>query len=240
MTKVIKNPSRKANQFLGKREFYQPEYVKLGIDAPKPNVVPKEDFEYAFSKRKTLLSSSKKAEEPSKHEDRMRKYKGPMVNSGGNHEHTWHPVAQYFDEETIPLEQVDEEIYPWDKDKDYADLEQEEKKSFSEKINYNEVASTEDYDQDLTDEMNSESKQNKYLKYSEIKKSIKNLQSVPVEGYCISVHGNVVYISETLAEVEAMLEYVLFDQKSPLGDVSIEDISVFKKLSIRAGVVVRE
>lgn len=53
--------------------------------------------------------------------------------------------------------------------------------------------------------------------------------------YCVIIGGDIVYSSESIKEVEDILEMILFDNKS----VSSKEISVFKKLDFKVGVSVR-
>ncbi|HVI41870.1 MAG TPA: hypothetical protein VM577_14565 [Anaerovoracaceae bacterium] len=230
-TDLIKNPARQLNQ-MAKRERYVPNYVKMGLETPQPAKVPNSDFEYAFNKRKPFVTSSggkKENETPklpnvavvSASSNRRSVPKQVMVSSGFSHEHTWHPVAKFYDEETIPEGQVDMDEFPWQEE------EETDENVGAERISYDEV------EVEQRQPMKSGSEAPKSAKYHQL--------SALEEGeYCIAVDGNIVHISSSLVEIEDMVEYILFDQNSPLGDISVESVSVFKRMSVKAGILVKD
>lgn len=240
---VIRNPARRLGQVIGKVEKYQPEHVKMGLEPAEPAQVPDTDFRYAFNKRKQFVTSSKgpspSAPRPTKVEvmaaqemPRNREVpKQVRVSSGFNHEHTWRPTAEFFDEETLPPEAVNEEWYPAE-GKDNAALDEEAQQFATEQIKYDDLDFPEAKAPPPRAPQPKAVPQEKSKKYH-------HLLDLTAEQYCISVEGNIVYIADDLEQVENMVEYILFDQESPLGDISIESIAVFKRLALKAGVVVK-
>lgn len=214
-----------------KREKYQPEYVRLGLEPPEVLPVKDTDFRYAFSKRKDFVTSSdgKKDNPVEPPRVAVNAYKEQKeiprqmqnVNSGFNHEHTWIPTAEYYDEETIPPDAVNEELYPYE-GKTNQQLDEESSKVASGSINYDEVKLP----------------QERVVKQDN--RQYHRLLDLTENQYCIAVDGNIVHISEDLNQIENMVEYILFDSESPLGDVSIESIAVFRRLSLKAGILVVE
>lgn len=241
---VIRNPARRLSQIIGRVEKYQPEHVKMGIDPVEPAHVSDDDFRYAFNKRKQFVTSSKgpnpsvakpiaKVEVMAAQEmPRNREVpKQVRVSSGFNHEHTWRPTAEFYDEETLPPDAVNEEWYQAE-GKDNTTLDEEAKQFSTEQIKYDDLNFPKEKAIPRARQQKAAS-QEKSKKYH-------HLLDLTSEQYCIAVEGNIVFITDDLDQLENMVEYVLFDQESPLGDVSIENIAVFKRLSLKAGVVVKE
>jgi hypothetical protein len=255
-TPVIPNPARKLNKPV-KQERYMPEYVKLGIDPIKPAKVSSADFLYARDRRKPMVTSSSKEQAPKQQAPAQlqkpfklieNKYP-PQVNvrSGFNHEHTWRPTAQFYDEETG--QQNDQEGYV-DESVSYEELQAEEATVTSEKIRFDKIE--DDFNNAVKPELKTmsweegihEAKANPWLEEeAEAPSSLSshdslNINAVNQGEYFILINNQIIDISASLVETEQMVEKILFDESS--ADISAEDVKVFKRCSIKAGVVIKE
>jgi hypothetical protein len=250
---IITNPKRNVNTNPQKTESYQPEYVRLGLDPIKPAKVPSEDFQYAFGKRKPFITSSKKdphmagkkphmndklATPPSISSDKFPSQ--IKISSGFNHEHTWRPTAAYYDEETIPIDQVSkEDVEEFSKLESvtFDELESKEKEIKTKPIKFDEVEDETQFD-DMIGELSFKSDPiaNKQKKEPDL-----NIDDIKNNQYCVIVRGVIVRVTSSLEEIEHIVESILFNEYDQVeDDVSVDDIIVFKRLSIKAGVVIKE
>lgn len=239
---IFTNPARKLNKTLRKQEAYQPEYVRLGLEPGKPRKVSSEDFQYAFNKRKetSLLSKTTDKKDPL-----PRKYPPQVkVSSGFNHEHTWRPTAEFYDEETLSVEQADkEDLFCLDEYASTEELEAQEESEKSVPIKFDEVKLENKKAPKLPSKTTLPTKVVKEEEYEEDEeKEIEedySVDSVKNNQYCVIVRGEIVCISPSLEEIEYTVENILFNSLAE-DDISVDDIMVFKRLSVRAGVVVKE
>lgn len=254
---IFTNPARKLNKTLRKQEAYQPEYVRLGLEPGKPAKVSSEDFQYAFNKRKPFVTSSKGPKETNllpkttdKKDPLPRKYPPQVkVSSGFNHEHTWRPTAEFYDEETLSVEQVDKEDLSWlDESVSTEELEAQEESEKSASIKFDEVKLENKKASKLPSKTPLPTKVIKEEEYEEEEyeedeeREIEedySVDSVKNNQYCVIVRGETVCISPSLEEIEYTVENILFNSLVE-DDISVDDIMVFKRLSVRAGVVVKE
>lgn len=212
---VVKNPARKFNAMMGRREPYQPEYMRLGLDPVVTENNNNADFQYAHMKRQNMIGKKQQEE---KRKPQLNIPKQVMVNSGTNHEHTWHPITPRYEEETLPQKSTPQ----WEVS-DMKQLEDEENDASFGSIRYNEIP----------DPPNQEASPSS-------KEELLSLEDVAPEEYCVIVDNKILLSTDDLETIESFIDYLLFDSRCPLQDVSAESIFVFKRLVLKTGIIIKE
>lgn len=229
MEKYFRNPNRKAHS--KKIEKYVPENIRLGVNIPPPAEVSPSDFKYAFDKSKADMANKlrREAAGPIKQPEpkRVRIYKEseqPYVNID---QQPTRQVSGRFPKQLKVNSGFGHE-HTWHPDpleeneQSFQELENEERVISSRKFNYNDIPFPQEEEKLSVEDINSST-----------------LSNLEINRYFISIENEIIFSSPSLLEIEEMLDYILFDADSPLGDVSVEDISVFKKLEVKTGIVVK-
>lgn len=219
---IIKNPQRLTTEqqvlkysSVAKRETYQPEYLRFGLDPHSPFSLKqqkaveekmKQDFQMALTERR-------------KQEKKMAETlpKQVKVNSGINQEQIWlPPQAKYFDEE---LSSAPDSVW-FDPEKSVESLEQEESLSGNEQFLDEDISFTEEGLQALTEATNPD----------EINLEITD---TPESQYCVMVNGKVIAIAENKEEAENVVDFAAFSKQTPFQSTSLEDVAVFQRIKIK-------
>ena len=58
--------------------------------------------------------------------------------------------------------------------------------------------------------------------------------------FCIMYNGDIISIQRTLTELEEAIDFIIFSADCPIKDVTLDQLSVFKKMNLRAGVLVHD
>lgn len=234
---IIKNPDRKMSTFtkiktyLGKKEPYQPEHVRLGLDLHNPIKV-KEDKEADLNRRLEFqIAASEKLKKERKMSEKIEIPKQLKVSSGSGQEHFWLPGGQdkkavYFDEK------LGDKIDPnwFEQSKSDEQLEQAEMLATTEEILDEDIVFTQegfDILQEAAQEVEPEQEGVDL-----------EITDTPALHYCVVVKNKVIAIVDGIEEVESLVDYAVFSGKPPFEATSLDDIAVFQKLNVKAGIVV--
>jgi hypothetical protein len=66
------------------------------------------------------------------------------------------------------------------------------------------------------------------------------LLDVKAGQFCLTVRGEIIAVFDSIEEAEEEVDFIIFSNESSFSDVNLEDIAVFKKLKLRAGIVLGE
>lgn len=209
---VIKNPARNINTkiYKAQQEPYQPEHVKLGLDLNNP-IKMKENKEAELNRRLEFQIASS---ERLKKEKKMSKLEIPKqikVASGASQEHVWLPQTSKLEMDWFDESQSDEGLV------------QEEIEASSGVI----------LDEEIIIPSESGPAEFEDTKIEDIDLEITD---TPIANYCIMIDGGVVAIVDSLEEAERVADFALFSGKPPFESVTLENIAVFKRLNIKAGI----
>lgn len=235
---IIKNPDRKISTFtkvktyLGKKEPYQPEHVRLGLDLHNPIKI-KEDKEAELNRRLEFqIAASERLKKERKMSEKIEIPKQLKVSSGSSQEHFWLPDGQgkteaaYFDEKLS-----DKANSNWfEQSKSDEELEQAEILATTEEILDEDIVFTQEGFDALQEAAQDDEPEQEGVDLEII--------DTPASHYCVVVKNKVIAIVDSIEEAESLVDYAVFSGKPPFEATSLEDVAVFQKLSIKAGITV--
>ena len=208
---IIKNPARKIEKKINKTDL-EPQYKSLGINPQELIQKPlKEDFRYAAEKR----IEEQKKEIYFTPPNQVKTKFPPQMNvgniSGFANEATWRP-SDNNDDPIYESSWKNEKVQP------IEELEQEEEKLKTEEFTYETIKELEEADLE-EDLLEKEEEKQKYV---------------------VVYNQKIIFSHNEINRVELFLEEILFNENNEYKNITVDELLIFKRLSLKAGVIIRE
>jgi len=212
--KVIKNKARAFYSRLNQqREPYQPEYERLNIEPT--HCMGRSEF--SMSTNRPVASGRYRKTAPKSRQHESPTFSPEHMPTSVSSDHVWNNVTGTVGEdESINNQMFNYDSVPYVPRTTVAPTEMEEPEVYQPKW-----LSDRPNDQQMLSSENSR---------------IAEIESVADGEYCIIIHGDVIYQSSSIDDIEHVVEMILYENQS----VTQDEISVFKKMRLKVGVCVSD